>query len=374
MQVVAQDWLVLQLTDRALPLGVNTALQFLPVLLFGLWSGVVADRFEKRRILFLTQGLMGVLALVLGLLTLGGAAELWMVYLLAFLLGCATALDNPARQSFMSELVAVEDLPSVIALNSASFNLARIVGPALAGVVVSLWGVSPAFFLNALSFGAVLLALALMDPREIIRSHLGSGASGGVGEGLRYIWKTRGLRAPLLLIAVVATLGINFRVVIPVLARFAFEGGPHTYGLLAALFAGGGLLGALGTAAFFHPSYRLMVVSAAVFGLCSLGAALAPSLFWECAALLPVGATSMSFLSTGNSLLQMQCLPEMRGRVMSLYAVILLGGTPIGGALVGWLSEVQGPRAGLYLAAASGVGGALLAARKHLFRRNPPGS
>lgn len=368
MQTVAQDWLVLGLTGRALPVGITTALQFLPVLFLGLWSGALADRLDKRKILLLTQGSMGALALALGALTAAGAVKLWMVYVLALLLGCATALDNPTRQSFVSELVGPDHLANAIALNSASFNLARIVGPSLAGVVVATWGVAPAFFMNAVSFGAVLVALAAMDRGAIALRRAHAGPEGGVAEGLRYAWSTPELRAPLLLCAAVATLGINFRVVLPVLARFAFGGGPRDYGLLASLFAAGSLLGALATAARARPSYRLMVAASGAFGVAALAAAVAPSLPWECIALVPLGAASITFLSTGNALLQTRCAPEMRGRVMSLYAVIFLGSTPVGGGLVGWLSESFGPRAGLYLAAVSGVGGALLTARRYFGR------
>ncbi|MBI5440602.1 MAG: MFS transporter, partial [Deltaproteobacteria bacterium] len=329
----------------------------------------LADRWDKRRILMLTQSTMAALALVLGSLAAAGAVRLWMVYLLALLLGCATALDNPARQSFMSELVGPGDLPNAVALNSASFNLARIIGPSLAGIVIAAWGIAPAFLLNAASFGAVLTALAALDRDAIVRQRPRPGARGGVVEGLRYAWSTEELRAPLLLMAAVATLGINFRVVLPVLARFAFGGGPRDYGFLASLFAAGSLLGALATASRAEPSYRLMIGAAAAFGALALAAAAAPTLVWEGAALLPLGAASITFLSTSNALLQTRCAPEMRGRIMSLYAVLFLGSTPFGGGLVGWLSEVWGPRAGLYLAAASGLGGAALASWHRLPRK-----
>ena len=374
MQTVAQDWLVLGLTGRALPVGITTALQFLPVLLFGLWSGAIADRFEKRRILLLTQGTMAVLALVLGVLTVAGAVRLWMVYALAFLLGCTTAVDNPARQSFMGELVGTDRIANAVSLNSASFNLARIAGPSFAGIVLAAWGIAPAFFLNAASFGAVLFALAIMDRAQISASAAAQRGSGGVAEGLRYVWATPGIRGPLLLVAAVATLGINFRVVLPVLARFAFNGGPHEYGLLASLFAAGSFLGALGTASFGLPSYRRMVAAAALFGAVALAAALAPTLAWEGAALVPLGAASITFLSTANSLIQIHTEPEKRGRVMALYAVVFLGSTPIGGGLVGWMSEVFGPRAGLWIAAASGLGGAALAAWRRRVGRARDGS
>lgn len=370
MQVVAQDWLVLGLSGRAMPVGITTALQFLPVLLFGLWSGALADRFDKRRLLVLSQASMGLLALTLGALAAAGGARLWMVYVLALLLGCATAVDNPTRQSFLGELVGPDDLANAVALNSAAFNLARIVGPSLARIVVAAWGVAPAFFANALSFGAVLLALGAMDQGAIARSRTARNVGGGVRDGLRYAWATPELRAPLLLCAAVATLGINFRVVLPVLARFAFGGGPRGYGLLASVFAAGSLLGALCTASLARPTYRLMIGAAAAFGATALAAAAAPTLLWACVALAPLGAASITFLSTGNALLQTHCTPEMRGRVLSLYAVIFLGSAPLGGGLVGWLSEVLGPRAGLYLAAASGLGGAAVASAR--FRRRRP--
>lgn len=351
MQTVAQDWLVLKLTGRAMPVGITVALQFLPFLLFGLWSGSLADRFDKRRLLLATQAVMACLALTLGLLEATGTARLWMVYVLAFLLGSANALDVPARQSFMGEIVETEELPNAVALNSAAFNTARTIGPMLAGLVVAAWGVATAFYLNALSFVAVIVALIAMDGGAIRRSRRKAG--GGAREGIAYVFGNPELRAILLLMSLLAIFGINFRAVFPILARFAFGGGPDAYGFLASAFAVGSLMGALGVAARARPTLAVMVVSALFFGIFAAFAALAPTLNLEALALVGVGVFCMSFLSSANSLLQLRCAPEMRGRALSLYSMVFFGSLPIGGALVGFLSEVAGPRSGLWLSVGS---------------------
>jgi MFS family permease len=372
MQAVAQDWLVLDLTGRALPVGITTGLQFLPVLLFGLWSGALADRFDKRRILLLTQSVMAALALLLALLTATGRIELWMIYGLALLLGCATAVDNPTRQAFVMELVGPKHTANAVSLNSAVFNSARVIGPALAGVLIAGFGISTAFFLNAASFLAVLAALAAMDPHALLREERRTGCKPRIRDGLRHVWQTPELRLPLVMVAVVATLGMNFRVVLPLLARFAFDAGASGYGTLASSFATGSVTGALVTAALARPGPRLLVGACASFGLLSLVAAAAPSLAWEAALLFPLGASGIAFLSTANAMLQLSSRPELRGRVMSLYALVFLGTTPVGAFLVGWLTELFGPRAGLLLACASGFAACLGALLRPLARRRWP--
>jgi MFS family permease len=366
MQQLAQDWLVLRLTNRALPVGVTTALQFLPVLLFAVWGGLAADRLDKRKLLVATQSAMGVLALVLGVLTLTGSIRLWMVYCLAFLLGCATAFDMPARQAFVTEMVGPEQVSNAIGLNSAVFNSARVIGPAVAGVLIATVGIATAFLLNALSFVAVIGGLLAMDPAELHRGALAPRARGQVRDGLRYLWGTPVLRSTLLLLTVVGTLGLNSRVVLPLVARFSFHGGPGTYGTLASVMAAGAVVGALAAASRARPTRRLLLGSAGAFGVLSLAAAAAPTLGWELVVLAPVGATTITFLATANSTLQLGSSPEMRGRVMSLYGVVFLGSTPIGSLVVGWLAERYGARSGFVLGGVTSLAAvavALLAAR-----------
>lgn len=364
MQQVAQDWLVLRLTDRALPVGITTALQFLPVLLFAAWGGLAADRVDKRRLLAATQAAMGTLALVLGVLTLTGSVRLWMVYLLAFLLGCATAFDMPARQAFVTEMVGSDQISNAVGLNSAVFNSARVVGPAAAGVLIATVGIAPAFLLNAVSYLAVIAGLLAMDPAELHRRAPAPPARGQIRAGLRHVWATPVLRSTILLVAVVGTLGVNNRVVLPLLARFTFQAGPGGYGLLASVAAAGSVVGALAVASRAHPTRRLLLGSAAALGVLSLVAAGAPTFGWELAVLAPLGAATITFLATANSTLQLASSPQLRGRVMALYGIVFLGSTPIGSVVVGWLAERYGPRSGLVLggvASLAAVAVALLA-------------
>ena len=360
MQQVAQDWLVLQLTGRALPVGITTALQFTPVALFGIWGGLVADRLDKRRLLIVTQAAAALLALTLGLLTATGVVQLWMVYLLAFALGTVTAFDMPARQAFVTEMVGPGQVANAVALNSALFNSARVIGPALAGAAILAFGLAPAFLVNAASYLATMSALVAMDPERLHRQASARRAPGQVREGLRYIWGTPVLRSTLLLVTVVGTFGLNFNVVLPVLARFEFHAGPGTYGLMISVMAAGSIVGALIAAGRQRPTRALLVGAAGAFGLCSLAAAAAPTLAWELAVLVGVGAATITFLSTANTTLQLNSDPAMRGRVMALYGVLFLGSTPLGGALSGWLAEVAGARSPLWLGGTACLAAALV--------------
>jgi MFS family permease len=369
MQQVAQDWLVLRLSGRALPVGIATALQFLPVLLFGFWSGLAADRFDKRRLLVAAQSAMGVLALVLGVLVVTGSVRLWIVYLLAFLLGCATAVDMPARQAFVVEMVGPDQLVNAVSLNSAMFNSARVVGPAAAGVLIAALGIAPAFFVNAVSYLAVIAALLLMDPSRLQRATPAPRSRGQVREGIRYVWATPVLRSTLLLVAVVGTLSLNTRVALPLLARFTFGGGAGLYGTLASVMAVGSVVGALGVARRARPTRRLQLGAATAFGLSAILAAAAPSVASELVALCLLGGTSIVFLSTCNSTLQLSASGPMRGRVMALYGLLFLGTTPLGSLLVGWLAEHYGPRSGLVLAGAGALAAAAVAAASDALRR-----
>jgi MFS family permease len=353
MQRIAQAWLVLHLSGSGLALGVVTGLQFLPVLLIGAWGGLLADRIGKRRLLLWTQAGMGLLALALGLLTISGSVHLWMVYLLALALGCLTAVDNPARQAFVMEMVGRERVMNAVSLNSAVFTAARVVGPAVAGLLINAVGTGWCFMINALSFAAVLGALALMRPKELLPAPRPGRGPGQVRAGLRHAWSRLELRVPLLLMAVVGTLALNFSVVLPLLATQTFHGNAGTYGLLFSTFGLGSLLGALIAAGRAEPSRRLLLLSLLAFGALMLAAAAAPTLPVELAVLIPLGVAAIAFQATGNSMLQVHSDPDLRGRVMALYGVVFLGTTPIGAPIVGWVSEQFGPRAGLALGGVS---------------------
>ena len=372
MQQVAQDWLVLRITDAPLPLGITLALQFAPMLAFGAWAGLVADRVDKRRLLLATQTAMAVLALVLGTLTATGAVRLWMVYTLALLLGVATAFDMPARQSFVTEMVGPDRVANAVGLNSASFNTARVLGPAVAGGLIAVVGIAPAFFLNAVSYLAMIGGLLAMDPDRLYRRAAVERGRGQIRAGVRYVWGTPVLRSTILLVAVVGMLGLNYRVALPLLARFAFDGGPGAYGILAAIMAAGSVVGALTVARRGRPTRALLVGSVAAFGLLSFAAALAPTIVVEAAFLFPIGAASLSFVATANSTVQLASDPAMRGRVMSLFGLVLLGSGPPSGLLSGWMAGQFGPRSILLLSGVSCVLAATVAAVTGRGRAEPP--
>jgi MFS family permease len=370
MQRVAQDWLVLELTHGSgTALGIATGLQFLPLLLLSLWGGAIADRYSKRRILMITQTFMGVLALILGVLAVAGAVRIWQVYALAFALGLATVVDNPTRQTFVVEMVGPADLPNAIALNSAIFNLARIAGPALAGLVIGTVGTPAAFFVNAASFGAVLTGLKLIRPGELNPVVPVPRSKGQLREALRYVKDRPSLSMPMVLIFFVATFGMNFQVTNALMSRQLFHTGATAFGLASAVFAAGGLAGALLAARRGRPGSRLLVTAAFAFGILEVVTGLMPS-FWSFLVLLvPTGLVLLTFNTAANSATQLGTSPEMRGRVMGLYMLVFLGGTPLGSPLVGWVAEVFGPRmslvaGGAISAAAAAVIGLLLAHRR----------
>jgi MFS family permease len=362
MQQVGQDWLVLRLTNRALPLGVTLALQFAPMLVLGAWAGAVADRLDKRRLLLATQTAMATLALVLGVLTATGAVRLWMVYVLALLLGCATSFDMPTRQAFVSEMVGPDRLTNAVGLNSAVFNSARVVGPAVAGVVIATVGIAPAFLVNAVSYLAVIAGLLAMDPDRLHRLPPVDRAGGQVRAGLRHVWSNPVLRSTIALVAVVGALGLNYRVALPLLARFTFGGSASAYGALASIMAAGAVAGALAAARRSRPSRALLLGSVAAFGVLSFVAAAAPTLLAEAVVLAPLGFASMTFLATANSTLQLAADPVLRGRVMALYGLVFLGSTPLGGVLGGWMAGQFGPRSILLLSGVSSLAAAGVAA------------
>jgi MFS family permease len=370
MQRVAQDWLVLELTHNSgTALGITTGLQFLPLLLFSLWGGAIADRYSKRRILMITQSVMGVLALILGVLAVTGTVRIWQIYALAFALGLATVVDNPTRQTFVVEMVGRADMPNAIALNSAIFNLARIVGPAIAGLVIGAIGTPAAFFINAASFGAVLTGLKLMRPAELNPVARVPRSKGQLVEALRYVKDRPSLSMTMVLIFFVATFGMNFQVTNALMSRGVFHTGATAFGFASAVFAVGALAGALLAARRAKPGVRLLVTAAFAFGILEVFTGLMPS-FWSFLVLLiPTGLALLTFNIVANSATQLGTSPEMRGRVMGLYMLVFLGGAPIGAPLAGWVAEVFGPRmsmvaGGAISAAAAVVIGLVLAHRR----------
>lgn len=349
MQTIAQAWLVFQLTGSGFALGVTTALQFTPMLLAGAWGGVVADRVDKRRLLVATQVASGLLALVLGAVTASGVVQLWMIYALAFALGSVNAIDNPARRALVGEMVGTEHLSNAVSLSSAMFTSARIVGPAVAGLVIATAGVSWCFFANGISYAAAVIAFLLMRKGEFFAAEPVPRRKGQLREGLRYAWSTPALRLPLVLTAVIGTMAWNFQVVLPLLAKQTFGGDAGTFGTMYALMSVGSVVGALVTAHEARATRRFLLGAALAYGAVLVVAAAAPTLAVELVVLVAVGAAGIGFTAMANGVLQTECAPEMRGRVMALFSVAFLGSTPIGGPIVGWVSEQLGPRAGLWL-------------------------
>jgi MFS family permease len=361
MQIVGEMWLVLRLTNSGAALGITTALQFLPMLLVGAWGGVLADRVSKRRLLAYTQALMALPALTLWLLTATGNVTLFVVYALVFARGSVNAIDNPARQAFVMELVGRERVVNAVSLNSLIVQSARIIGPAFAGLVIATIGIAACFLLNSLSFAAMLIALWRIDPHRLQRTERRPREPGQLREALRHVRETPELRVPLVVMAVVGTLSFNFQVILPLMARFAFGGGASTYAALTTAMAIGAVGGALAAGARRRIKPTLLAGAAVAFGGFSLAAAGAPTLGTEFLVLAGVGAASVTFSAGINSSLQLAAAPEMRGRVMALYSVVFLGSTPIGGPIAGWLAGAAGPRSLLVLAGiAALVGGAVL--------------
>jgi MFS family permease len=358
MQTVAEMWLVLQLTHSGVAVGVGAALQFAPMLLIGAWGGLIADRFDKRRLLLVTQTAMALPAIALLVLTSSGAIELWMLLALICARGAVNAVDNPARQAFLVELVGPERLVNAVSLGSALINGARTLGPALAGILIATVGVEPCFALNALSFAAMIGALRGMDRAELRSVPPAARRRGQVRGALRYVRATPELRIPLALMAVVGTFTFNFQTLLPLLATFGFGGGASAYAALTSAMGLGAIAGAVANGARSRVRPTLLAGAAAAFGALVVAAALAPSTALAAVALVPVGAASVVFAASVNSFLQLAVAPHMRGRVMALYSVVFLGSTPIGGPLMGWIAGAAGPRTALALGGLVAVGAA----------------
>jgi len=346
---------VLHLTSSAFALGVTAGLQFGPTLLLGLVGGVIADRVDKRKLVVVTQSAMACLALILGSLALSGFVQVWMIWCLALALGIVTALDTPTRQSFVAEMVGPDQLGNAVSLNSAVFNGARVVGPAFAGILIALVGTPICFLVNAASYLAVVGCLLAMRPAELSRGEPLHRARGQLVEALHYAWSSPSLRVPLLLMSVVGTLGFNFTVILPLMAKYAFRGGPGTFGAMFSAMGLGALAGALASASRNRPTQRLLVGSALAFGILLIGAALAPNLAVELALLPAVGFAAIIFQASDNSLLQLNSDRRFRGRVMAMYVVLFMGSSAIGGPTMGWIAEHFGARAAPALAGAATV-------------------
>ena len=350
MQRVAQDWLVLQLTDNSgVALGITTGLQFLPMLLVSPYAGLIADRFPKRRLLQVTQLMMAVPALLLGVLAVTGVAQTWHVYALAFVFGVGTAFDAPARQSFVSEMVSQEDLTNAVGLNSASFNAARIVGPALAGFLIAALGSGVratgwVILANAVSYGAVIYALQRMRAADLDTPEPASRDKGMIRDGVRYVRSRPDLMLVLAIVFFAGTFGLNFQMTSALMATDVYGKGATEYGLLGTTMAVGSLSGALLAARRGRPRHRLVIGAAVAFGLVEMLAGVMPT-YLTFALMTPLlGLTALTMITAANATVQLSVSPVMRGRVMALYMMIFMGGTPVGAPIVGWIGETFGAR------------------------------
>ncbi|MFI1289014.1 MFS transporter [Streptomyces sp. NPDC020792] len=362
MQRIAQDWLVLSLTGSSAAVGITTALQFLPMLLFGLYGGVLVDRLPKRPTLLVTQSAMAVTGLALAVLTLTGQVQVWHVYLAAFAVGLATVVDNPARQSFVSEMVGPKQLQNAVSLNSANFQSARLIGPAVAGLMITGVGTGWAFLANGLSFVAPIVGLLLMRTRELHVVERAPRGKGQLREGLRYVAGRPELIWPIVLVGFIGTFGFNFPVWLSAYAEQVFHAGAGAYSLFNTVMAVGSLIGALLAARRGTARLRVLIAAAAAFGALEIVAALAPS-YWLFALLMaPIGIFGLTVNVTANTAVQMGTDPAMRGRVMALFMMVFMGGTPLGAPLVGWITDAYGARVGfavggvVSLAAAATIG------------------
>jgi len=349
MQTVAQGWLVLKLTGSGTALGIITALQYLPILIFGPMGGVFADRYAKRKILYITQSVSAILALILGVLVLFNSIQLWMVGVLALGLGLVNALDGPVRQTFVMEMVGKDQLANAVSLNAILMNVARVLGPAIAGIVIAVTGLGLCFILNSISFAAVIIVLFLMDATKFHHLPLAEKTKGQLIEGLRYVNSNIILKNTILMMLIIGTLTYEFTISLPLFAQFALHGDATTYSMLTAAMGLGSVVGGLVSASISHLKPQKLVSIAFFFGISVLAASFMPNIVSAMIALVIVGFFSVTFTSLGNVTLQMESVPQMRGRVMALWAVAFLGSTPIGGPIVGWVGEQFGSRWGLII-------------------------
>ena len=355
MQIIANGWLVLQLSHSGFAVGIATAMQFGPMLVAGAWGGLIVDRLPKRRIILATQALFLVQATALGVLTATGTAKLWMAYALTFLYGCIQVIDVPARQAFVPEMVADDDVMSAVGLNSAVFNASRMIGPAVAGLLIANVSIAICYFANAASFLAVLVAVALMRPGELRATHQAPKGRGQIRAGISYAASHPDILVAIVIMGIVGTFGMNFQTVMPLIARFTFHGDAQTYGVLTAVMAIGSVVGAMYLASRRRSTTKLVVGAALAFGVLEVAAGLAPSLQTEYLALPLLGLAAMLMIQSSNTLIQLTAAPHMRGRVLALWSLVFLGSTPIGGPLVGWICEAISPRAGFVVGGVASI-------------------
>lgn len=360
MQRVAQDWLVFtQLTHRnATAVGVVMALQFGPQMLLLPWTGLAADRFDRRKLLVLTQSAQGLLAAALGILTVLGVVQLWQVYAFALLVGCTTAFDAPARQIFVEELVDRAALSNAIALNSTSFSAARMIGPALAGLIIAAVGTGWTFITNAISFAVVVCALSLLRVHELHASCRAPTDHRRLADDFRYLWNRPDLTAMVLMLFFMGTFGFNFAIFISTMVVSVFHQGPGGYGLLSAILAVGTFAGALTAAARSTSQFTHALGGAAIFGVSGILAAVAPDVAVFAVALVIIGVSALTFVTSTNTLMQISTEPAMRGRVIAIRLAVTMGGTTLGAPIVGWIADSFGPRCALGVGAASGLAAA----------------
>ncbi len=361
IHTVASAWLVLRLTGDGVALGVLLALEFLPILVLGAFGGVIADRFDKRRTLVVTQSAFAALSALLGALVAFEVVQLWIVYAVALAQGIVTAVDHPTRQAFVPEIVGKRHLTNAVSLNSAVFTGTRIVGPAIGAAIVATAGIAPGYLIDGASYLAVVASLLLMDTSQLRPAERAPEGERGVRDGFRYVWRTRELRLPLLLMGVLFTFSFNWFVFMPLLAERTFAGDARTYGWILSMMGVGSFVGALVLAHRARPGQRLLALAAVAVGVASIAVGLAPTLGSALAIVVFLGLASIAFMITGNTTLQLTADPVMRGRVMSLYSVIFLGSTPIGAPIAGWVGEHLGARTGLALGGAIAVAGGVVA-------------
>jgi MFS family permease len=362
MQSIAQAWLVLKLTNSGTALGLTTALQYLPILFLGPYGGVIADRISKRKILYFTQSISGALALILGVLVATGLVRVWMVYILAFCLGMVTVFDNPTRQTFYIEMVGPDNLRNAVTLYSTLVNLARIIGPAIAAALIAAFGLAPCFIINGVSYVAVVIMLGMMRANELVITPPIPRARGQLQEGFKYVVSTPVLGSTLLMMAIIGTLTFEFQVSLPLIAQFTFKGDASSYAFLSASMGFGAAIGGIFFASRKGIIPYKLVSASLLFGLAVLAAAFMPSLLLAGLAMVLVGICSINFSSLGNSTLQLESSPQMRGRVMSFWSVAFLGSTTIGGPIVGWFAGAAGARWGLALGGLAALAAAALGA------------
>ncbi len=359
MQGIAQAWLVLELTGSGTALGAVVAMQFLPTLLLAPFGGVIADRFEKRKLIMVTQSVAGLLALTLGILTISGVVELWMVYVIAAGFGAVTAVDNPSRQTFVMEMVGPADIANAVTLNSVVVNAARAIGPAIGGVIIATVGIGQCFVVNAFSYLAVIVALMFIRPSELHPSARSARAPGQLRQGFAYAWNTPTLRVTLVMLAIIGTFTYEFTTTLPLLSEFTFGAGSSGLATMTALMGLGAVVGGLIVASRGAPTARRLVIVMASFGSSVLLVAVMPTIDLVYVVMPLVGAASVAVISLSNATLQLNSDPKLRGRVMAIFSMALIGSTPIGGPLMGWIGETISARVSLLIGGGAAVTAAL---------------